>query len=228
MADNGNGNHQAVQDILDRLTPEDQTALLTRVVGTMVSPEVRKNVATEAAQALPTEVKKEVAAEAAQALSPEARKDVATETVQALGHEARKDVVSEAAQALPTEGKKEVAAEAAQALPHEVKKDFIDNAFQGLSKEDRKDITGKAFQQLDPKDRRDVAGNPSQIVTDKIWLTIVYTFAFVLVASAGGLLYVSIWPPTGEANPTQVMLPVFTSIAGILAGFISGRASAGG
>jgi hypothetical protein len=78
MADNGNGNHQAVQDILDRLTPEDQTALLTRVVGTMVSPEVRKNVATEAAQALPTEVKKEVAAEAAQALSPEARKDVAS------------------------------------------------------------------------------------------------------------------------------------------------------
>jgi hypothetical protein len=39
---------------------------------------------------------------------------------------------------------------------------------------------------------------------------------------------VSIWPPPRDANPTQVMLPVFTSIAGILAGFISGRASAGG
>lgn len=93
---------------------------------------------------------------------------------------------------------------------------------------DKKDIATKAFQDLSPKDRQDVAGNPTQQVTDKIWLTIVRTFSAVLFASAIGLLYVSIWPPQGESNPTQVMLPVFTSIAGILAGFIGGRASTGG
>ena len=105
---------------------------------------------------------------------------------------------------------------------------MVTKSVQGLSTEDKKDIAIKTFRDLPAKDQKEVVGNPSQVVTDRIWLTIVYTFAGVLALSGVALLYVSIWPPPGEANPTQVMLPVFTSIAGILAGFISGRASAGG
>jgi hypothetical protein len=180
MSDTENGNHQAVRDILEQLDSGEQSAFLMHVVRSMFSPEVWKEVATEATRALP----------------PEAKKDVA--------------------------------AGATQSLPHEVKKDLVVNAVRDLPEEDQKDVAGRTIQELKPKDRLDVFGNPSQVVTDKIWLTIVRTFAAVLLVSAIALLYVSIWPPPGDANPTQVMLPVFTSIAGILAGFISGRASASG
>jgi hypothetical protein len=160
--------------------------------------------------------------------SPEVWKEVATEATRALPPEAKKDVAAETAQTLPPEAKKDVAADAVQALPPETKKDLVVNAIRDLPEEDQKDVAGRTIQELKPKDRLDVFGNPSQVVTDKIWLTIVRTFAAVLLVSAIALLYVSIWPPPGDANSTQVMLPVFTSIAGILAGFISGRASASG
>jgi hypothetical protein len=49
------------------------------VVRSMLSPEVRKEVATEATRTLPPEAKKDVAAETAQTLPPEAKKDVAAD-----------------------------------------------------------------------------------------------------------------------------------------------------
>lgn len=196
MPDDQSANRQAIKDNIGKLGPEAQRTLLAEVVRTSFSPEVRKEIASQATQALPNEL--------------------------------QKDAVTEATQTLPTEAKKEIASEVTQALPAEVKKDFVTRTVQDLPQEDKKDIAVRAFQDLSAKDKQDVAGNPSQYVTDQIWLTIVRTFAAVLVASALGLLFVSIWPPESESNPTQVLLPVFTSIAGILAGFISGRASAGG
>ncbi len=228
MPNGDNGNHKDIKDSIGQLNPEDQKALLAEVVKNLFSPQVRKDIASEATQALPDQLQKDAATEATQSLSDGAKKDVVTEATHTLPPEAKKEVASEATQSLPTEAKKEVATEATQSLPPEVKKDLVTKAVQTLPMEDKKDIAFRTFQDLSAKDQQDVAGNPSQHVTDQIWLTIVRTFAGVLALSGVALLYVSIWPPQGEANPTQVMLPVFTSIAGILAGFISGRASAGG
>src|SRR5215203_3952719 len=161
-------------------------------------------------------------------LTLEDRGTVLADAIQTLPDQLQKDVATETAKALPDQLQKDVAADTTNALPDEVKRDVVNTTVQGMPMADKKDVATRALQDLSSKDRQDVAGNPSQQVTDKIWLTIVRTFSAVLFASALGLLYVSIWPPQGETNPTQVMLPVFTSIAGILAGFIGGRASAGG
>jgi hypothetical protein len=156
------------------------------------------------------------------------QKDLLAEAAQTLPGGVKKDAVAEAAQTLPTEARKEVVAEATRTLPAEVKRDVIARTVQGMSTEDRKDIATRAFHDLSAKDRQDIAGNPSQRVTDIIWLMTVGTFAAVLLLSAITLLYVSINPPASGTDSIQVILPVFTSIAGILAGFIGGRASAGG
>ena len=209
------------------LNLEDRRTVLADAVKALPD-ELQKSVAAETTKALPDQLQKDIAAETAQILPGEVKRDAVVETVQSLATEAKKDVATEAAKALPDELQKSVAAEATESLPDEVKRDVVNKAVQGMPTVDRKDIATRAFQDLTAKDRQDVAGNPSQYVTDQIWLTIVRTFSAVLFFSAIGLLYVSIWPPQGESNPTQVMLPVFTSIAGILAGFIGGRASAGG
>jgi hypothetical protein len=70
---------------------------------------------------------------------------------------------------------------------------------------------------------------PDQGVTNKIWLWIVATFAAVLIdtmLALIGAIFVGFWRKT-DAATLQILLTVFTTSAGILAGFISaGRAAA--
>jgi hypothetical protein len=66
-------------------------------------------------------------------------------------------------------------------------------------------------------------------VTNKIWLWIVMTFALVLASATlalVGAVFVSFWRKV-DAAMVQMLLTVFTTVAGILAGFVSGRASTG-
>lgn len=240
----GNGDRGAVVGALRELDPQEQREVITEIVKNFFSTDVQRDVVVQATQDLPAEDKKAIVVETAQTLPTQEKRDMLTQTAQdlpdeaqknaiseatqTLSPEAQKEVVTEAARTLSTEAKKEVVTEAAQALPSEVKRDFVNKAVQTLPTEDKKDVAIRAFQDLPAKDQQQIAGNPSQRVTDQIWLMIVGAFTLVLLASALALLYVAIWPPPGESNPTQVMLPVFTSIAGILAGFISGRASASG
>jgi hypothetical protein len=66
---------------------------------------------------------------------------------------------------------------------------------------------------------------PTQKVSDRIWQWVVGAFAVVFVG-ASGTLVASVFFLAVEQ--IQVLLTVFTTVAGILAGFISGRASASG
>jgi hypothetical protein len=125
---------------------------------------------------------------------------------------------------LSDEAKTAVASEAVRALSSDAKREVAATAVQTLSTEDKKDIAMRTVQELPPEVRQDVAGNPHQRVTDTIWLTVVRAFAIVLVLSAG-MLFVSAYLRLPDI---QVVLTVFTTIAGILAGFISGRSSASG
>jgi hypothetical protein len=66
-------------------------------------------------------------------------------------------------------------------------------------------------------------------VTNDIWRWIVKTFAFVLAGATVALvaaLVVSFWREV-DTTLVQMLLTVFTTVAGILAGFVSGRASTG-
>ncbi len=64
-------------------------------------------------------------------------------------------------------------------------------------------------------------GRPTQAVTNWIWLIIVVTFSFVLVVATGDF----IWAVFVGPDDIQLLLTVVTTIAGILAGFVSGRSS---
>jgi hypothetical protein len=68
---------------------------------------------------------------------------------------------------------------------------------------------------------------PDQAVTNDIWRWIVRTFALVLGGATVALMaavVVSFWEEVDAAH-MQMLLTVFTTTAGILAGFVSGRAS---
>ena len=68
---------------------------------------------------------------------------------------------------------------------------------------------------------------PDQAMTNDIWRWIVRTFAIVLVGAMVALMaavLVSFWRKVDTAM-IQIVLTVFTTTAGILAGFVSGRMS---
>jgi hypothetical protein len=68
---------------------------------------------------------------------------------------------------------------------------------------------------------------PDQTMTNDIWRWIVRTFAIVLIGATAALIgavFVSFWHKVDTAM-IQIVLTVFTTTAGILAGFVSGRMS---
>lgn len=96
------------------------------------------------------------------------------------------------------------------ALPPEAKKDVAAQAIRTLSFEDREDLAERVL--------------PTQGIADRIWQIIVWAFALVFVLSALALFAAAFWNP----DQIQILLTVVTTVAGVLAGFISGRASSGG
>ena len=108
----------------------------------------------------------------------------------------------------------EAAYEALQSLPEDSKE----------SAQARKDIATAAIQGLSSKDQAAIARQlqtPSQLVTNRIWQWIVAAFAIVFVGGTGALIVGVFINP----DQLQILVTVFTTVAGILAGFISGRAS---
>src|SRR5215212_9871267 len=133
---------------------------------------------------------------------------------------------------LTLDGKREAATTALQSLGSSgahVKKQVATTALQTLGANDvdaKKEIATTALQMLPPDKQQEVIGQiqgPTQKVSDRIWQWIVGAFAIVFVGGSGTLVASVFFL---EVAQIQVLLTVFTTVAGILAGFISGRASA--
>jgi hypothetical protein len=168
--------------------------------------EGKRKAATTALQSLGSSgahVKKEVATTALQTLGANdvgAKTEVATTALQTLGSNA-------------VDAKTEVATTALQTLGS--------NAVDA-----KKEIATTALQMLPPDKQQEVIGQiqgPTQKVSDRIWQWIVGAFAIVFVGGSGTLVASVFFLDVAQI---QVLLTVFTTVAGILAGFISGRASA--
>lgn len=154
-------------------------------------------------------------------LTPEVKREVANMALQTLGTNAvdeKRDIATTALQTLganAVEAKHEIATTALQTLGA----DAVDA---------KKDIAATALQALPPEARADVVGQvlgPTQKISDRIWQWVVGAFAIVFIGGSGALIASVFFL---EVEQIQVLLTVFTTVAGILAGFISGRASAGG
>jgi hypothetical protein len=168
--------------------------------------------------------KKDIATTALQTLGAnavDAKKDIATTAIQTLGGDAvdeKRDIANTAIQTLganAVDAKKDIANTAIQTLGADAvdaKKDIATNALQTLSHEAREDVIGQ------------VQG-PSQLISDRIWQWVVGAFAIVFVGGSAALVASVFLLPVEQI---QVLLTLFTTVAGILAGFISGRASASG
>lgn len=95
-------------------------------------------------------------------------------------------------------------------------------AMQDIPDEARADVARVAVGALDRKTKDELL-EPDQKVTNYIWKTIVVTFAVVVCGATAALVAAVFF--TVEAENMQMLLTIFTTAAGILAGFVSGRAS---
>src|SRR5215211_5463950 len=135
------------------------------------------------------------------------------------------EVVAETAQTLPSDEEIEVAAETTRELPPDVKREIALEVLRSLDLQTQKDIVTE-LQLLPAEQRRAIANSlmPTQPVTDWIWKVTVGVFASVFVLATLALCAGALW----FKGDVQTLLTVVSTVAGILAGFISGRASTGG
>jgi hypothetical protein len=130
----------------------------------------------------------------------------------------------------PNSAKPAIAAQAVNAAPDELKADVAAAALRAVPAAGKAGVVNAAARALPAGDQEALAAElvPDQLVTNQIWLVIVKTFAIVLSVSTVALmaaLIASFWR-TVDAALVQMVLTVFTTVAGILAGFVSGRSSA--
>ena len=171
-------------------------------------------------------------------LSPDAKKDVATTALQSLGSsgaDVKKEVATTALQTLGANdvgAKTEVATTALQTLGSnavDAKKEIATTAVQTLGANAvnaKKEIATTVLQTLSPEERQEVVGQvhgPTQNVSDRMWQQVIGAFAMVFIGVSGALVAGVFWL---EAARVQVLLTLFMAVAGVLVGFISGRASA--
>jgi hypothetical protein len=186
---------------------------------------------TVAVQALPDAAKAGVAASALQALPDAATAGVVTTALQTLPDETKAGVAATALQALPDAATAGLVTTAIQTLPDETKAGVAATALQALPDAAKADATRAAVRALPNQAQNELIDRllPDQAMTNDIWRWIVRTFAVVLGGAMLALVaavFVSFWR---EVNTTlvQMLLTIFTTTAGILAGFVSGRASTG-
>lgn len=151
------------------------------------------------------------------------------------------DAVVNAVNAAAPEHKGDVASAAATAAVNaappgdkgDVASAAVVKAVNAATREDKADVAtaaaAAAVNALPSSTRQEVLDRlvPDQQATNRIWLWIVITFAIVLGGSIVALIstiLISAWRKIDPAD-VQVLLTVVTTIAGILAGFIGGRAS---
>jgi hypothetical protein len=181
---------------------------------------------------VPDAAKAEAATAAMQALPDAAKADVATAAMEALPDVATAGVVRTALQTLPDAATADVATAAIEALPDAATAGVVATALQTLPDAARADATTAAVRALPNGAQDDLIERfaPDQAMTNDIWRWIVRTFAIVLGGAMVALVaavFVSFWREVDTAL-VQMLLTIFTTTAGILAGFVSGRASTAG
>jgi hypothetical protein len=188
-------------------------------------PAVAQSQAAAAVNAVPDADKADVAAAAMGAVPDAAKADVAAAAMQAVPDAAKIGVATAAMQAVPDAAKVGFATAAMQAVPDAAKLGMATAAMQAVPDTAKADVATAAVGALDAQAQGELFERlaPDQVVTNYIWRWIVKTFAFVLSAATVALVaavFVSV-----DAAAVQMLLTVFTTTAGILAGFVSGRAS---
>jgi hypothetical protein len=145
-----------------------------------------------------------------QAEESEEREDLALTGMRTASEEAKLDALVLGIKTLSAQGLADLLKRLGD-LPPEQKRHFLEAAASTLPAKDQRELGASLA--------------PTQPVTDLIWKVIVWAFAIVLVLAVIFLCIAALWRPGSDV---QTLLTVVTTVAGILSGFISGRASTDG
>ena len=188
---------------------------VAEVVANASTLEARKAAVATAVRTAQDEKEKElVAAVVENASTLEAKKTAAAHAVASADNDRAQQEIVEAA-VKNTEGLEAKKAVAAQAV-------------NSASPANRMKVAEEAVEQLSSQQQKEVANRflPSREAADRIWVMIVRTFAIVLVlgmVSLVGVVGLAVFREV-DKDLVQIMLTVFSTVAGILAGFITGQA----
>jgi hypothetical protein len=212
-------NGEKVND--DRQPPDrtstDKIAQIKNLVGSLDEKDKQAAAAELVNDVLHDEAKMVVATEAMKTASSEVQQELITEAVKSADTvEAEKNVVTQAVRSADTvETKQAAAAEAVKSASDENKVKVATEGVEQLS----------ATQQKELVDRLPI----TPVTADEIWRTVVGAFKWVLwgatlalVAAIGVALFREV-----DQALVQILLTVFTTVAGIFAGFIGGKALGG-
>jgi hypothetical protein len=120
----------------------------------------------------------------------------------------------------------DVAHSAIEKLSAEDTAGVLNDAIRNLPAAQTSDVVESGLRTLTVAEQADLMDRlaPDQAMTNDIWRWIVRTFALVLLGATTALI-AAVLVGQGDAASMQMLLTIFTTTAGILAGFVSGRAS---
>ena len=172
---------------------------------------------------------KQAAATEAVSSDKEAASYILGEATKQAPHEARMNAVREAVERTHTQrDARELILQAMSVAP-EASKDAVSRAVKNAdTAQEAQELITEVINAA-PASTAKAAVNAAKIspeTLDQIWLTIVKTFAWVLGGATAGLVVVILLDIfySVELAHVQIMLTMFTTVAGILAGFITGQA----
>ena len=117
---------------------------------------------------------------------------------------------------LSAEGRSSVANALVESLESPKRVQVLANQFLGLSSQDRAEVA----QAIGLRD-------PSQVVSDKIWLLVVRSLSVVLVGAFAVLSVGMFWRVDGIVK-AELVFAVFTSVVGFLGGLVVPNSARGG
>jgi hypothetical protein len=229
--------------------PAEEEKVVAEAVANASTLETRKTaVETAVETARDSKAEKEIIAAAVNSASDiEARKAAVATAVRTARDENEKELVAAVVENSSTlEAKKTAAAHAVASADNggsqqevieaavksteglETKKAVAAQAVNSALPENKVQVAGEAVEQLSFQQQQEVAHRflPSREAADRIWVMIVRTFAIVLVlgmVSLVGVVGLAVFREV-DKDLVQIMLTVFSTVAGILAGFITGQA----
>jgi hypothetical protein len=163
-------------------------------------------------------------------VAPNVKQAAAREAVRQAPLEDKKDTVKAAVDNTESErAARELLVAALSAAP-EASKDAVAKVVKTADKEDQQELLTQAIDSV-PAGTAAAAVKNARVplapqTIDRIWVTIVRTFSWVLGGATVGVVatvVLAVFYPVELAH-VQIMLTMFTTVAGILAGFITGQA----
>ena len=163
-------------------------------------------------------------------LDEQGKQVVAAEAMKTASGDAKQEVVAQAVKSADTvEDEKNVVTQAVRSADTvEAKKAATAEAVNSASPENKVKVAAEGVEQLSATQQKELVDRLpiTQATADQIWITVVNAFKWVLwgaTLALVGAIGVSLFREVDIAL-VQILLTVFTTVVGIFAGFIGGKA----